>query len=134
MLRIVRNRFIAAYGIAQKPIPVGAFVQVWNLFYLCSPKLDLAISAIRGLMPPLPLCSTASMAAPIVWFAWGGSDPFLNSFKGRFLKRIGPVSHSFFYDKNTKCVKAWAPTANDFAKHPQGLPAAPIDTFLATIV
>src|SRR5687768_2305947 len=39
MLPSVRNRFRAAYSTAKKVSPQGAYVQVWNLFYLCTPNL-----------------------------------------------------------------------------------------------
>jgi hypothetical protein len=53
MLPSMRNRFISAYARASKEIPPGAFVRVWNLFYLCDAKLASAIRRHEALSSPL---------------------------------------------------------------------------------
>ena len=46
MLPSVRNRFVEAYKRGGKAMPENAFIQVWNLFYLCDKKLSTAVDAI----------------------------------------------------------------------------------------
>ena len=131
MLPTVRNRFRSAYHVAGKKIPDGAFVQVWNLFYLCNPSLSAALSAFSKVPSP-PICSSESTPPKIVWFAWGGPHGALNVLKSRFT--TAPFSTPFFYDHKTRCVVRRVPTISDFAKHPQGMPGAPIVSFLRGIV
>lgn len=132
LLPSVRNRFIDAYKAAGKCIPPGAFVRVWNLFYLCDPRLANALKSYQSISSP-PQCSTECQVPPIVWYAWGGNDKHLNPLKNRFLNYSKP-SAAFFYDRKTKRVVLQVPKAGDFAKHPQGLSAKPIVDFLATVV
>lgn len=73
MLPTVRNRFLSAYQAAKKKLPENAFVRVWNLFYLCNPDLNSAVTKIEQ-FPDLPVCKTELENPPIVWFGWGGSD------------------------------------------------------------
>ena len=131
MLPSVRNRFISAYQRASKPIPQGAFVRVWNQFYLCDPKLSSAIRSYSALASPLS-CGTEKATPPIVWFAWGGAQTTLDGMKKRFYG-ISP-EHPFFYDKNTKAVTPATPQPTDFPKHPQGLLEEPIVHYLAKIL
>lgn len=130
MLPSVRNRFVAAYQKSGVHIPVNAFVQVWNLFYLCNPNLSAACSAIDSFANP-PICSSERLAPRVVWFAWGGSDSRLNPFKERFLSCGHP---SFYYNHQVGEVERRVPLAEDFAKHPQGMPATPIVNHLASLV
>jgi hypothetical protein len=127
MLPSVRNRFIAAYQSMGKEIPENAFVQVWNLFYLCNPNLGEACVAISEL-PITPQCPSETSQPDIVWFAWGGNDARLNVFKARFTSR---EFTSFYYDHRAGTVIIHVPTVQDFAKHPQGMPAKPIIEHLA---
>ena len=48
LLPCVRNRFLEAYQAAAKSIPDGAYIRVWNLFYLCEPNLQAALKKING--------------------------------------------------------------------------------------
>lgn len=128
MLPSVRNRFVDAYQKAGKSTPDNAFVQVWNLFYLCDPELDAACLAINDLTNP-PVCPSESKKPKVIWFAWGGSDHLLNPFKKRFLSQ----THfgGFYYCNKSKSVVAHPPSDDDFAKHPQGMPALPVVNYLA---
>ncbi len=144
MLPPLRNRFIEAYRQSCTPIPEHAFVQVWNLFYLCGPKLNKACSAVRTFPIP-PLCPSEALSQPkLVWFAWGGGNGRLanrlNPFKDRFLSRGHTNSfyygheNSFRYDRKSALVVSGIPTAMDFAKHPQGLPTLPIVEHLSLVI
>ena len=130
MLPSVRNRFVAAYQQANVPIPDNAFVQVWNLFYLCNPNLDEACSTINHFSNAL-VCPSESGAPRAVWFAWGGNDSRLRPFKERFISFPHP---SFYYDHHSGEVIKRVPVAEDFAKHPQGLLTGPIVNHLASLL
>jgi hypothetical protein len=132
MLPSVRNRFFEAYKLAEKAMPKGAFIQVWNLFYLCDKNLRGALKTVCKINSRV-VCSTETGVLPrIVWFAWGGDDKNLNAFKARFLDR--QFTHAFFFDKFNNKVCARSPTRTSFAKHPQGLRAQPIVEHLANIL
>ena len=131
MLPSVRNRFIKAYELTGKAPPEDAFVQVWNLFYLCDKDLASALNAIGEIRSPV-VCSSENRIPKIVWFAWGGDDKHLNPFKLRFLNM--QFACAFFFDQQTKKICARIPTQTSFAKHPQGLPAQPVIEYLATIL
>lgn len=131
MLPSVRNRFLDAFGLAGKPIPTGAFIRVWNLFYLCDADLNAALAALKTVASPRA-CSSEGTPPPIVWFAWGGDDPALNDFKRRYATLS--IRQPFFYDWGSKRVVSAIPTTTDFAKHPQGLPGAPIVSHLAALL
>lgn len=137
-LRYIGNRFRNAYQIVKRPIPELAYLQVWNLFYLCGKDLDLAIKSFNSLpkTPAPPFCTseTAAHVPPIIWFAWGGHDSRLNDFKARFLSRLPLPKHKFFYDNSKKIVVASVPTASCPARHPQGLPAASVEKHLSAIL
>lgn len=127
MLPSVRNRFRAAYQVAGKSIPDNAYVRVWNLFYLCNPALDQACAVVNA-MGNSPSCDSEEGDPPVVWFAWGGNDARLNAFKQRYL---AGQRDSFYYDHRAAKVVGKAPTEEDFAKHPQGMPAKPVVEHLA---
>jgi len=130
MLPSVRNRFVAAYGEAGKSIPRNAFVQVWNLFYLCNPKLREACITIR-MLPSHPLCSSEESTAGVVWYAWGGDDPRLNAFKKRFGSE---QDKAFYYEPHLRSIVTRKPKSSDFAKHPQGMPAEPVVEHMARLL
>ena len=130
MLPSVRNRFVDAFRMARKTIPLNAYVQVWNLFYLRDPDLNHACSVLEDLQDP-PQCTTEEQKAMIVWIAWGGDDGRLNPFKARF-KLCG--QSAFYYCHRQGRIVPRMPSSVDFAKHPQGLPAAPVVAHLAALV
>lgn len=130
MLPSVRNRFIAAYQKAGKSIPANAFVQVWNLFYLCNPNLGAACSEMSRSVNPT-LCPSENKKPKITWFAWGGNDGYLNPFKQRFLADQGS---GFYYNHRSRMIVSRIPSITDFAKHPQGMPATPIVNHLAGLL
>jgi hypothetical protein len=131
MLPTVRNRFIDAYKLAEKQIPINSFVRVWNLFYICDPDLDSACQKASS-YKKLPTCSTESEGVSIVWYGWGGHDQRLNLFKERFIAKEWP--HQFFYDHRQSRVKEKQPTIKSFAKHTQGMPSKPVNEHLANII
>lgn len=128
MLPTVRNRFRAAYEKARKAIPPNAFVQVWNLFYLCDADLRRACSSVTAIPNP-PCCPTESARPALVWFAWGGSKPHLDCFKQRF---ISAHRRGFFYSKISNSVVGHVPSISEFAKHPQGMPEKPVVEYLSS--
>jgi hypothetical protein len=131
MLPTVRNRFCSAYNFANKTIPPGAFVRVWNLFYLCNAGLAEAIAALSEVQEALN-CSSESVAPRIIWFAWGGPHFTLDLLKARFTK--GAYVRPFFYDKNRERIVERVPQGKDFPKHPQGLPEHPVVDFLKSVI
>ena len=131
LLPYVRNRFIAAYKNSGSRIPQGAYIRVWNLLYICNPKLNDAITTFNNIQRPL-LCETESNMPPIVWFAWGPPNPSLTQFKARFLERT--VENAFYYDNATQKVVAQNPMPTSRVRHTRGLPAAPVEKHLATLI
>lgn len=132
MLPYVRNRFLEGYRLAGKTIPHGAFVRVWNLFYLCNKKLDIAIASRNKIASKAPICSSEKSVPKIVWFAWGNSDASLNPFKTRF--QSFDIKDAFYFDKHSGKIVARIPSQTDFAKHPQGLLKSPIATYLKSVL
>jgi len=132
MLPTVGNRFLEAFELARKQVPVNAFVRVWNLFYVCNKDLGQALMTAAQLSSRLPMCESEGDAVPVVWFGWGDSDAELNPFKRRFLAHS--YQQAFFYDGRQKKVIGTQPKEGDFAKHTQGMPAALVNAFLATLV
>lgn len=130
MLPTVKNRFLDAYKLAKKNIPLNAFVRVWNLFYICNPDLDAACR-IAAKMKILPNCSTENKETPIVWYGWGDGAK-LNEFKKRFMQRT--FQNEFYYDHNRSCISVGSPSLDSFAKHTQGLPSKPVNEYLASVV
>jgi hypothetical protein len=128
MLPRVRNDFIAAYEKAGKQIPKGAFIRVWNLFYLCGEDLGVAIRSYRQIKTPL-FCPSEKNHPSLVWFVWGGSHRILDLMKVRFAGLA--VSHPCFYDWVNRVMKEGVPRTCDFAKHPQGLLRSEVAPFLA---
>jgi len=63
-----------------------------------------------------PQCPSEKNQLKVVWFAWGGNDRLLNSFKLRFIGRNSP---SFYYNHQSRAVVSHTPSEHDFAKHPK---------------
>lgn len=131
MLPTVRNRFINGYRLADKAIPRNAFIRVWNLFYLCDPDLTSACNRMNHYQT-MPPCETEKIAVPVLWFGWGGDDSRLNAFKQRFLQKR--AAKTFFYDHHQAKVVNSKPGQQSFAKHTQGMPAQPVEEYLASVV
>lgn len=134
-LPLIQGLFFDAYTKARKPIPKNAFIQVWNLVYLCNPDAKAAFTALKTIPNP-PLCPSEQYCKPrLVWFAWGKckwSTAHLeiqrfNCLKKRF--RLEHYEKSFYYGHadSTHYVAEKAkiipgvPSDDDFAKHPQRL-------------
>lgn len=131
MLPTVGNRFTEAFSLADKHVPPNAFVRIWNLFYVCGNDLNQAAKIASQFTHP-PICDSEQSPVPFVWFGWGGSNATLNPFKQRFIDRS--YSPAFFYDHTCRNIVSRAPEQSEFAKHTQGMPAAPIRNYLATVV
>jgi hypothetical protein len=131
MLPYVRNRFCEAYRRRGVRIPRYAFVRVWNLFYVCNEKLNLACREFENIDAPLH-CKTEGHRPPITWFVWGGNDVRLNCHKTRFLTRR--LRNPFYFDKDAGHIVRSLPTSTAFAKHTQGLPTDPIEAHLAELL
>ena len=141
-LSIIRNRFVNAFRLAGKAIPPGAYVQVWNLFYLCNPSIAPAISAISG-DASIPTCPTEGGASIlcgkrgkfIIWYAWGGDDPALNHFKSRFVTARHAACRQIYFDNATKVVVIGVmPSLVAKSRHPQGMLTTDFDQALAKLV
>lgn len=131
MLPTVGNRFLDGYGRAKKPIPLNAFVRVWNLFYICNPDLGAALKVAQKLST-LPTCPSETDSVSVVWYGWGGNDADLSPYKARFLQR--KYKNQFFYNHQSAVIVQNAPGASDFAKHTQGMPAEPVVQYLARVL
>lgn len=131
MLPSVRNRFLTVYKLKGLTPPTNAFVRVWNLFYLCNKDLLRAKKELKT-HQSLPICNSEMDDAPITWFAWGGSDKFLNIYKSRFIGR--QYNQPFFYDYNINAIQNKIPTVIDSVKHTQGMPKHSIERYLANII
>jgi hypothetical protein len=133
-LPLIQGIFFDAYAKAGKPIPKNAFIQVWNLYYLCNHDASAAFASLKKIPKPPPCPSEGKCKPKIVWFAWGkcnscsGSDiKHFDCLKRRF--RLEHYENSFYYGhaKSTKYVAGEAkifrgvPSDDDFAKHPQRL-------------
>jgi hypothetical protein len=131
----IQNLFLDAYAKACKPIPKNAFIQVWNLFYLCNSDAKKAFAALKTIPAPPPCPSEAHCRPKLVWFAWGKCNwskarvdvDLFNSLKERF--RLQHHEKTFYYghEKSTRYIAKEAsvlpgvPSDDDFAKHPQRL-------------
>jgi len=118
LLPTVRNIMHKSFDFAKISIPKGAYIQVLNLFYLCEPNLDLAKSeaktkVING------ICDTEKKDFNFVWFAWGGNDNFLNSYKNRFFSI--QTEQPFYYDYKNNIIQTQIPDEFASVKHTQGL-------------
>ena len=135
MLPTVGNRFLEGYRRVKKPIPPNAFVQVWNLFYVCDPDLGEALGKalkVASELSSLPVCSSEKDAVAVVWYGWGDNDPTLNPYKSRFLGK--KYKNQFFYNPHSRAIVQWAPAVSEFAKHTQGMPSEPVTQYLATVL
>lgn len=130
-LPVTRNRFRNAYGRAGVEIPGGAYVRVWNLFYLCDKALRAAVRAHAGVRRPVA-CDSERERPPIVWFAWGPPTPWSRPMVPRFLDP--KIEHPFYYDMDLNKVVAGLPGPTSRVRHTQGLSAEPVEVHLATIL
>ena len=113
-LTTIRNIFRDAYG---DDIPPGAFVKIWNLFYLCGKEYkDARRSVIQIGVQNSPSCPSESCPCSVVWFAWGPPDPGLDFLMERF-RKMG-IGRPFFFNKNKEEIIKSVPRGTDFAKHP----------------
>ncbi len=131
LLPYVRNRFRNAYEQAGVEIPCGAYVRIWNLFYVCNKSLDDAMKGHAGIHRPLT-CDTESELPPIVWFAWGPPKTWHRQLSPRFLGL--QIEHAFYYDMDAKTIIAEVPGPTDRVKHTQGLPGKPVELHLTSIL
>lgn len=128
LLPCVRNRFVAAYAMAGLAIPQGAFIRVWNLVYLCNPRLSAAIAALGTIRRPL-VCATEDTSPRIVWYAWGPPNAKLIHFTSRFIARR--AVRPFYFEIDSKAVVAAKPQPHSKVRHTQGMSARPIEKHLA---
>jgi hypothetical protein len=131
LLPNVRNRFLAAYQRAGVRTPRGGFIRIWNLVYLCNPKLKDAITSFRAVRQPL-FCNTEKAIPRIVWFAWGPPNSQLRQFTRRFLNRT--FEHPFYYDMDTEAIVPRVPAVTSRVKHTQGLPGEAVENHLTRLI
>jgi hypothetical protein len=137
-LPMIHGLFGDAYTKASKPIPENAFIQVWNLFYLCDPKAAPAFRKLKTIADPPPCLSEKRCKPKLVWFAWGkckskapSEIQRFNCLKKRF--RSEQPEKSFYYghrggadydangakyDHKSARIQHGVPSDNDVAKHP----------------
>ena len=131
LLPYVRKRFRNAYQRAGVEIPGGAYVRVWNLFYLCNKRLSAAVTAHAGVRQPLT-CRTECDRPPIVWFAWGPPKPWFRRMPSRFLGQ--ETEYPFSFDMDSKKIVAAMPGPTSRVKHTQGLAGESVEAHLASIL
>jgi hypothetical protein len=131
LLPTVRYRFQAAYELAGIEIPQGAYVRVWNLFYLCNKTLDNAVGAYSGVRKPL-FCETESARPSIVWFAWGPPERWHKRLPSRFVGKS--IEHPFYFDMDSETIVTGVPGPTSRVKHTQGLRKKPVVEHLASIL
>ncbi len=120
----VRRRFLEAYRAIGKPVPDGAFVRVWNLFYVCDADLDQAFAKLHECRNARVCESETIEVPPFTWCLWGPPEERLNKLKQRFLGRKG--LNPFFFCNTIQQVVEGMPGLSDFARHTQGLRKDPI--------
>ena len=134
LLPFVKNRFETAYKKRKRlgaDIPNSAFVQILNLFYLCNEDLGQALSRLRG-PEEQPVCPAEKNIFPLTWYAWGAENELLAPLKQRFLGRQDQAS--FYLKRDRKSFGDGIPGPMEFAKHPRGMPAEPVEVKLALML
>ena len=101
LLPNVRSIVKKSYKEAKETPPVRGYVQVLNLFYLCNPVKEEAISEFAQ-HNKVEQCPTENQSFPWVWYVWGEPSNNLNHHKIRF-KNLKTKQH-FYYDNNSKKV------------------------------
>ncbi len=131
LLPTVRNIIIKAYNESGIHIPERGYVQVLNLFYLCNPNLDKAISEVEN-NTNAKNDPAENLSFPWVWYVWGSKSEILNAYKGRF-SSLKSNNH-FYYDKELSKVVSKPATERSFAKHTQGLKHALVVPYISGVI
>ena len=131
LLPNVRSVMRKANETADKTIPPRSYVRVLNLYYLCEPKLNFAITAMDHYSKDHP-CPSENERYSWVWYMWGGKDEKLSKHKTRFA-RLKAGRH-FFYDNHAKDMRSYAPSKQCFARHIQGLKHDLVVPYIAGIL
>jgi len=136
LLPTVRNIIIDSYKRAGDELPKNGYIQVLNLFYLCNPKLNQAISAISTNKEGVN-CPTENQKFPWVWYAWGNgqckkTSKQLNPYKGRFVNLKS--NNHFYLDPKTEKVVSEQPSEIEFAKHIQGLTREHVVPYISELI
>jgi hypothetical protein len=71
-LPMIHGLFWDAYAKASKPIPENAFIQVWNLFYLCNHEANAAFRALKTISAPPGVCPRITVSRN--WFGSHGAS------------------------------------------------------------
>jgi hypothetical protein len=118
-LRLIRRCFLEAGGREMSPC---AFVQVWNLFYLCDPESKKAIRDARKLGPPRTCPREGPLPLKMVWYGWGSSVPWLEN-RTKYFVDIGPEK-GVYYESKDGSPKIGKPGTGSYAGHPARKPKA----------
>ena len=102
LLPTVRNIIQKSHRRNNSTIPARHYLQVLNLFYLCSPKLENAINQFES-QNKKGFCDSENKAFPWIWYLWGGSNSSLNIYKKRFVN-IKADTHFFLQSENPKSL------------------------------
>jgi len=129
LLPNVRNILLKAYDRAGKTPPANAYFQVLNLFYICSKNLPAATAILRN-QKNIFLDPVEQQSFNLLWIAWGGKSAILDPLKKRFVEDR-PESKVFFYSPTATSTINRFPGDSELAKHPQGMPHAPVIGHLA---
>ena len=131
LLPTVCNIVCRAFDMAEIKISQRDYIQVLNLFYLCSPDLEQAISDLEQ-NKYARNCLTEQKEFLWIWYAWGGDSAPLNPYKARFSKLRS--DRHFYLDQRTGKVVSEIPTNSSFAKHTQGLKQKLIIPYISDIL
>lgn len=131
LLPTVKTIVTKAYISSGKSVPKTGYIQVLNLFYLCNPDLNTAISNFKksGVQQ---FCDSESKEFPFIWYVWGNHQKNLNEYKLRFLSIRSP--HHFYVSKHTQEIIKEAPGPLSFAKHTQGMKQQAVISHLKKII
>jgi hypothetical protein len=118
LLPTVKNIITKSYDKAHEPWPKRGYIQVLNLFYLCNPNLQEALSELKQ-NNNAETCATENQTFPWIWYVWGGTHMDLNPYKRRF-ETLNTTNH-FYYDNNLKEIASKPASEMVSARHTQGL-------------
>ena len=125
------------YNVAKKAFlragcqwPERAYIQVFNLFYLCDKNAKQALSAASK--TTLRTCSRESARIPWLWYAWGNMGNQLPRLSSRF-SRLSATDR-FYFDKSLGTICVGHPAPKSFPKHTQGLTQEPIIAHIAKLL
>lgn len=130
LLPTVRGVVAKSYLRARKTWPSRAYIQVFNLFYLCDMQAKRALRA-QLLLTHLK-CKNESKSTPWLWYAWGRMGNKVPDLAARFADLQS--ANRFYFDKETCEMHFGHPSDDAFPKHPQGCRQDPIVEHISKLI